>query len=130
MSRDLSIHLSNKLSGEWSAASAAGMLSEPIIEYLVGRWADLDAGVRSRLLLSPLFLRRADLEELRPALAQLAAAGAADRWVGRSGGCGGGWAPPRRAARAPRQLTVEARWLELPSLSPSFTAWPLPLSQG
>ncbi len=45
------------------------------------KWESLDPLVRSRLLLAPLFMRKRDLAELRPALAKLAAAGAADKCV-------------------------------------------------
>lgn len=50
-------------------------------QYLVAgdRWESLDPLVRSRLLLAPLFMRKRELEELRPALQKLAAAGAADK---------------------------------------------------
>ena len=52
-------------------------------QYLVTgeKWESLDPLVRSRLLLAPLFMRKRDLAELRPALAKLAAAGAADKCV-------------------------------------------------
>ena len=50
-------------------------------QYLVAgdRWESLDPLVRSRLLLAPLFMRKRELAELRPALEKLAAAGAADK---------------------------------------------------
>lgn len=50
-------------------------------QYLVAgdRWESMDPLVRSRLLLAPLFMRKRDLAELQPALAKLAAAGAADK---------------------------------------------------
>lgn len=73
--------------------------SPPTFQYLVSgeKWESLDPLVRSRLLLAPLFMRKRDLAELCPALAKLAAAGAADKCVlldgrrqqGRLGGLGG-----------------------------------------
>lgn len=70
----------------------------PTFQYLVSgeKWESLDPLVRSRLLLAPLFMRKRDLAELRPALAKLAAAGAADKCVlldGRrtGGGNRAGW---------------------------------------
>ena len=76
---DLALHMGAKLSGEWSAASAAGMLSEPVIQYLSGRLDSLEPLARARVLISPLFLRRTELAELAGPLDVLAQAGATDR---------------------------------------------------
>lgn len=76
---DLALHMGAKLSGEWSAASAAGMLSEPVIQYLSGRLDSLEPLARARLLISPLFLRRKELAELAGPLDVLAQTGATDR---------------------------------------------------
>ncbi|GAB4823732.1 hypothetical protein N2152v2_010778 [Parachlorella kessleri] len=82
-SRDLGLHVSSKLSGDWSAANVTGLLSEPVLEHLLARWETLDPLVRARLLLSPLFLRKKDLRDLQPELQQMAEVGCGDRdeWV-------------------------------------------------
>lgn len=80
-SRDLGLHISSKLSGDWSAANVTNLLSEPVLEHLLARWETLDPLVRARLLLSPLFLRKKDLADLHSELERLAEVGAGDRWV-------------------------------------------------
>jgi hypothetical protein len=72
-----------KLHGDWSASSGAAQLSAVRIDDLIKRWQIMDRMVKARLLLSPLFLRMAELRELQPALQRLAtaAAGDADDWV-------------------------------------------------
>ena len=50
-----------------------------MIDYLITKWGSLEPLVRTRLLLSPLLLKRRDLADLRPALARLSAAGRADK---------------------------------------------------
>jgi hypothetical protein len=117
MSRDLALHLSNKLSGDWSAGAACGMLSEAVVAYLVSKWGTLDPLVRARLMLSPLFLRKRDLEELRPALASLAEAGRADRRA--RGGEAARTCLARRPGRADRRRVGGAR---RPTLSPAALA--------
>ncbi len=78
-SRDLGLHVSSKLSGDWSAANVTGLLSEPVLEHLLSRWEALDPLVRARLLLSPLFLRKKDLKDMQPELQQMAEVGGGDR---------------------------------------------------
>ncbi|KAL6768858.1 hypothetical protein ACKKBG_A16520 [Auxenochlorella protothecoides x Auxenochlorella symbiontica] len=81
--RDLTLHISSKLAGEWSAPNVAGMLTAPVLEYLVSKWSDLDTMVKTRLLLAPLAMKGASLEELRPQLQAMVEAGVADKdeWV-------------------------------------------------
>lgn len=64
-----------------AAARPPPPAARPCLQYLVAgdRWESLDPLVRSRLLLAPLFMRKRELAELRPALEKLAAAGAADK---------------------------------------------------
>uniref|UniRef100_A0A1D2AH36 Uncharacterized protein n=1 Tax=Auxenochlorella protothecoides TaxID=3075 RepID=A0A1D2AH36_AUXPR len=77
--RDLTLHISSKLAGEWSAPNVAGMLTAPVLEYLVSKWSDLDTMVKTRLLLAPLAMKGASLEELRPQLQAMVEAGVADK---------------------------------------------------
>lgn len=79
MSRDLGLHVSSKLSGDWSAGNVTSVLSEPVLEHLLSRWESMDPLVRARLLLSPLFLRKKDLQDLQPELQQMAEVGCGDR---------------------------------------------------
>ena len=85
MSGDAVLEFSNKLTGEWSASSVTGLLSEATIASLAApqQWEALDPLVRARLVLSPLFLRAADLKTLGEPLRKLKAVAAADRdeWV-------------------------------------------------
>lgn len=79
MSRDLGLHVSSKLSGDWSAAAVTSLLSEPVLEHLLSRWEALDPLVRARLLLSPLFLSKRDLKDLQAELQNMAEVGCGDR---------------------------------------------------
>lgn len=85
MSRDLALHFAHKLSSEWSASSVTGQLSETVITYLSSseKWKALDAQVRTRLVLSPLFLRLKELSDLQPSLSTLKTTASADKddWV-------------------------------------------------
>ena len=85
MSRDLALYFSNKLASEWSASSITGLLSPAVIEDIstTKKWEALDPLVRVRLLLAPMFLRRQELAELRPALTALKSVVAqdTDEWV-------------------------------------------------
>ena len=53
--------------------------SEEVIDYLIAKWDSLEPLVRTRLLLSPLLLKKRELADLQPALARLAEAGRADK---------------------------------------------------
>lgn len=79
--RDLTLHISSKLAGEWSAPNVAGMLTAPILEYLVSKWSDLDTMVKTRLLLGPLAMKAGTIEELRPQLQAMVEAGVTDKCV-------------------------------------------------
>jgi hypothetical protein len=77
--RDLTLYVASKLGSDWSAASAAGLLTPPAIDHLIKGWDTLDPLVRARLLLSPLFLRRAEVQGMLPALQKLVSTAAADK---------------------------------------------------
>lgn len=85
MSRDVALHISNKLAGEWSVSSATPLLSSAAIESLASdeKWNALDPLLRVRLLLAPLFLRPADLKEMLPSLSLLTETASRDKdeWV-------------------------------------------------
>lgn len=85
MSRDLALHFSNKLAGEWSASTVTPQLSPAVIEDLASasKWDALDPLVRVRLLLAPMFLRGAELHDLRGSLRALTSAAVTDNdeWV-------------------------------------------------
>ena len=78
--RDHALYFSNKLAGEWSANSVTGLLSASVIDDISApqKWRALDPLVRVRLLLSPMFLRRQELAQLRSSLTTLTAAALKD----------------------------------------------------
>lgn len=78
--RDLTLYVASKLGSDWSAASAAGLLTPPAIDHLISKgWDTLEPLVRARLLLSPLFLRRGEVQGMLPALQKLVSTAAADK---------------------------------------------------
>lgn len=77
----LEIH--QRLQGDWTAGDAMALLSASTLDRILSQWESLEPLFRSRLLLSPLFLRHKALEELRPVLQNLAetACKSTDEWV-------------------------------------------------
>lgn len=79
--KDLTLHVSSKLGGEWSAPGVAGLLTGPSLEYLVSKWGSLDTMVKTRLLMAPLLLPSSTIESLKPALADMIEVARADKCV-------------------------------------------------
>lgn len=77
--KDLTLHVSSKLGGEWSAPGVAGLLTGPSLEYLVSKWGSLDTMVKTRLLMAPLLLPPSTIESLNPALADMIEVARADK---------------------------------------------------
>ena len=83
--RDLVLQFSNRLAGEWSANSVCGLLTEESIDYVASakKWEAMEPLIRARLVLSPLFLRKYDLDEMHGHVMKLRGMAVDDRneWV-------------------------------------------------
>lgn len=83
--RDLVLQFSNRLAGEWSANSVCGLLTEGAIDYIASakKWEAMEPLIRARLVLSPLFLRKYDLDDMHDHVRRLRCMAVEDRneWV-------------------------------------------------
>lgn len=83
--RELVLDISNTLSGPWSASSVAGMLTQESVSYLARRekWDAMEPLIRAKLVLSPLFLRKGDLDAMHDSLMEIQSVARQDRneWV-------------------------------------------------
>eukprot|EP00198_Chlamydomonas_reinhardtii_P009108 XP_001698445.1 predicted protein [Chlamydomonas reinhardtii] len=129
----LHVWLHSKLSGDWSAQTAASGLNEERLNALVRTFGGLDSMVKVRLLLAGLFVPRADRPRLVPLLAELSsgAAGSQDEWVRATAAAVGDWAGPLDTAALAAQFplvrdTVAGLQSELQSLGPHTPAALLP----
>jgi hypothetical protein len=83
--RELVLDISNTLTGPWSASSVAGMLTQESVSYLARRekWDAMEPLVRAKLVLSPLFLRKGDLDAMHDSLMEIQSVACQDKneWV-------------------------------------------------
>ena len=69
--RDIILWASNKLERPWSSPAFTPLLSKEVVDALLPRFSQLEPGVRMRVILSSISLRRAAMSELRDDLIRL-----------------------------------------------------------